>query len=423
MKKVLIITYYWPPAGGPGVQRWLNFSKYLPDFGYQPIIYKPKNPSYPIKDNSLSSPSRVKVIEKSILEPYAFAELVSKSDSKIISSGLIKSKTKQSWKERLMLFIRGNLFIPDARVLWVKPSISYLKAYIQEHSIETIITTGPPHSLHLIGLGLKKHLPNLNWIADFRDPWTTIGYHKALRLTEKSEQKHKDLESKVLNTANQLITTSFKTQQEFSQKTKTPIEVITNGFDEISVESELSENFTISHIGSLLNDRNPKLLWQVFAELITENSVFKNFFELQLIGKISESVLESIHNAGLEDYVSVQGYVPHKEAVLYQKSSQILLLIEIDKQDTRGIIPGKLFEYLASQRPILAIGPEEWDVEKIISDTQSGQCFTYNQKTDLKSFVEKAFDDFLNGKLNANTKNIQQYSRKHLTQNLAHLIH
>lgn len=423
MKKVLIITYYWPPAGGPGVQRWLNFSKYLPDFGYQPIVYKPKNPSYPIKDNSLSSPSRVKVIEKSILEPYAFAELVSKSDSKTISSGLIKSKTKQSWKERLMLFIRGNLFIPDARVLWVKPSISYLKAYIQEHSIETIITTGPPHSLHLIGLGLKKHLPNLNWIADFRDPWTTIGYHKALRLTEKSEQKHKDLESKVLNTANQLITTSFKTQQEFSQKTKTPIEVITNGFDEISVESELSENFTISHIGSLLNDRNPKLLWQVFAELITENSVFKNFFELQLIGKISESVLESIHNAGLEDYVSVQGYVPHKEAVSYQKSSQILLLIEIDKQDTRGIIPGKLFEYLASQRPVLAIGPEEWDVEKIISDTQSGQCFTYSQKTDLKSFVEKAFDDFLNGKLNANTKNIQQYSRKHLTQNLAHLIH
>jgi len=423
MKKVLIITYYWPPAGGPGVQRWLNFSKYLPDFGYQPIIYKPKNPSYPIKDNSLSYPSRVKVIEKSILEPYALAELVSKSDSKTISSGLIKSKTKQSWKERLMLFIRGNLFIPDARVLWVKPSISYLKAYIQEHSIETIITTGPPHSLHLIGLGLKKHLPNLNWIADFRDPWTTIGYHKALRLTEKSEQKHKDLESKVLNTANQLITTSFKTQQEFSQKTKTPIEVITNGFDEISVESELSENFTISHIGSLLNDRNPKLLWQVFAELITENPVFKNFFELQLIGKISESVLESIHNAGLEDYVSVQGYVPHKEAVSYQKSSQILLLIEIDQQDTRGIIPGKLFEYLASQRPILAIGPEEWDVEKIISDTQSGQCFTYNQKTDLKSFVEKAFDDFLIGKLNANTKNIHQYSRKHLTQNLAHLIH
>ena len=423
MKKVLIITYYWPPAGGPGVQRWLNFSKYLPDFGYQPIIYKPKNPSYPIKDTSLSSPSGVKVIEKSILEPYALAELVSKSNSKTISSGLIKSKTKQSWKERLMLFIRGNLFIPDARVLWVKPSISYLKAYIQEHSIDTIITTGPPHSLHLIGLGLKNHSPNLNWIADFRDPWTTIGYHKALRLTDMSEQKHKDLESKVLNTANQLITTSFKTQQEFLQKTKTPIEVITNGFDEISVESELSENFTISHIGSLLNDRNPKLLWQVFAELVTENPVFKNFFELQLIGKTSESVLESIHSAGLEDYVSVEGYVPHKKAVSYQKSSQMLLLIEIDKQDTRGIIPGKLFEYLASQRPILAIGPQEWDVEKIISDTQSGQCFTYNQKDDLKSYVENAFDDFLNGKLNAKTKNIQQYSRKHLTQNLTHLIH
>ncbi|MFD0933116.1 glycosyl transferase family 1 [Psychroflexus salinarum] len=422
MKKVLIITYYWPPAGGPGVQRWLQFSKHLPEFGFQPIVYKPENPSYPISDNSLDASPEVKVIEKSIFEPYAFAELFSKSDSKTISSGIIKSKKKQSWKERLMLYIRGNVFIPDARVLWVKPSVSFLKDYIQNNEIETIITTGPPHSLHLIGMGLKEIHPELHWIADFRDPWTTIGYHSALKLTEKSKQKHLALENDVLNSADQLVVTSFQTKAEFEQKTKTPIDVITNGYEEISVDAELSENFTISHIGSLLNDRNPKVLWEVLSELIEENLVFKDFFELKFIGKISESVLESAYEAGLKKFVSVVGYLNHKDAVESQRSSQMLLLIEIDKPETRGIIPGKLFEYLSSKRPILAIGPEGWDVGKIISETSSGDCFTYDEKTRLKSYIDKSFNAFLSGKLKANTRNIEAYSRKNLTKKLIQLI-
>lgn len=422
MKKVLIITYYWPPAGGPGVQRWLQFSKYLPEFGYQPIVYKPQNPSYPITDTSLDASPEVKVIEKSIFEPYAFAELLSKSNSKTISSGIIKSKKKQSWKERLMLYVRGNFFIPDARVLWVKPSISFLKDYIQNHNIKTIITSGPPHSMHLIGKGLKEAYPELHWIADFRDPWTTIGYHAALKLTEKSKEKHLALENDVLNSADQLITTSFQTKTEFEHKTNTPIEVITNGYGELSVDAELSENFTVSHIGSLLNGRNPQVLWQVLAELIEENPVFKDFFELKLIGKISESVLESAYEAGLKNFVSVIGYLNHKDAVECQRSSQMLLLIEIDKPETRGIIPGKIFEYLASKRPILAVGPEGWDVSKIIAETKSGDCFTYDEKARLKSYIEKSFMAFLNGKLKAKTINIDQYSRKNLTQKLTQLI-
>lgn len=422
MKKVLIVTYYWPPAGGPGVQRWLQFSKHLPEFGFQPIVYKPKNPSYPIRDISLEISPEVEVIEKSIFEPYSFAELLSKSDSKTISSGIIKSKKKQSWKERLMLYIRGNFFIPDARVLWVKPSISFLKDYLQKHQIETVITTGPPHSLHLIGLGLKKIYPQLQWIADFRDPWTTIGYHSALKLTEKSKQKHLALENQVLNSADQLITTSFQTKAEFEEKTKTPIEVITNGFEDISVHAELSENFTVAHIGSLLNDRNPEVLWKVLAELVEENPVFKDFFELKLIGKVSESVLESAYTAGLKNYISVVGYLNHKDAVESQRSSQMLLLIEINKPETRGIIPGKLFEYLASQRPILAIGPKDWDAGKIIAKTSAGNYFTYDEKLKLKSYIEASFKAFLNGKLTTQTKNIEQYKRKNLTRRLSQLI-
>ena len=423
MKKILIITYYWPPAGGPGVQRWLQFSKYLPEFGYQPVVYKPQNPSYPITDSSLEVSPEVEVIEKSIFEPYAFAEIFSKSDSKTISSGIIKSRRKQSWKEKLMLYIRGNFFIPDARVFWVKPSVKFLKSYIETYAIETIITTGPPHSLHLIGLQLRKTHPELQWIADFRDPWTNIGYHSALKLTNASKQKHLALEHDVLNSADQLIVTSYQTKAEFEQKTQVPIEVITNGYSELAVDAELSENFTISHIGSLLNDRNPKALWEVLSELIEENPVFKDFFELRLIGKVSESVLKSAYKVGLKPYISVIGYLNHKDAVESQKSSQMLLLIEIDKPETRGIIPGKVFEYLAAKRPILAIGPEGWDVEKIISDTNSGAYFTYSDKLKLKSHLQESFQSFLNGKLKANTKNIEQYSRRQLTQNLTELIH
>lgn len=423
MKNVLIITYYWPPAGGPGVQRWLQFSKHLPSFGIQPTVYKPQNPSYPIKDTSLDVSPDVNIIEKPIFEPYAFAELLSKSDSKTISSGLIKSRKRQSWKERLMLYIRGNFFIPDARVFWVKPSVKFLKDYIPKHDIETIITTGPPHSLHLIGLELKSMFPEIQWIADFRDPWTNIGYHSALKLTKKSQEKHLALENDVLNSADQLITTSFQTKAEFETKTQTPIEVITNGYEEMAVEAELSENFTVSHIGSLLNDRNPEVLWQVLAELIEEDPVFKDFFDLKLIGKVSENVLESAHNAGLQKFISLIGYLNHKDAVESQRSSQMLLLIEIDKAETQGIIPGKLFEYLASRRPILAIGPEGWDVAKIISETNSGSCFTYNQKSELKAHMEEKFKAFLNGKLRAETKHIERYSRKNLTQKLTQLIH
>lgn len=422
MKKVLIVTYYWPPAGGPGVQRWLKFSKYLPEFGIQPIIYKPKNPSYPILDFSLEVSPEVVVLEKPIFEPYAMANFLSKDDTKTISSGIIKSKARQSWSEQLMLYIRGNFFIPDARNFWVKPSVDYLKEYVSNNQIDTIITTGPPHSMHLIGKALKQANPNLQWIADFRDPWTTIGYHSALKLTVSSQVKHKALEKEVLDSADQLIVTSSQTKGEFETKTKTPVEVITNGFEDTPMYVELSENFTVSHVGSLLNDRNPKVLWEVFAELIEEDLVFKDFFELKLIGKVSDSVLESAYQSGLKKFVSIIGYLDHKDAVESQESSQMLLLIEINKPENKSIIPGKIFEYLASRRPILAIGPKGWDVNQIISETHSGKCFNYDEKTSLKSYVKEAFKAFLNGKLKSNTKNIDQYHRKNLTQKLVKLI-
>jgi len=338
-KKVLIITYYWPPAGGPGVQRWLKFVKYLPEFDIEPIVYCPSNPNYPIIDSSLIDEvsDQVTVLKQPISEPYKYAGLVSKK-SKTISKGIIPEEKKQGVLEKLVLFIRGNFFIPDARKGWVKPSVNYLSTYISDYNIDTIITTGPPHSLHLIGLQLKEAL-GVRWVADFRDPWTSIGYHKKLKLTNSSQKKHKNLERKVLNTADKIIVTSQVTKKEFQQLTKQPITVITNGYDVVKTPAIVKDSkFTLSHIGSFLSERNPEILWKVLEDLRREDPSFKSDFELKLVGAVSDSVLDSIRNHNLSDCLDNVGYISHLEAIKFQRETQLLLLVEIDSDDNKSII-------------------------------------------------------------------------------------
>ncbi|WAC02576.1 glycosyltransferase family 4 protein [Lacinutrix neustonica] len=422
-KKVLIITYYWPPAGGPGVQRWLKFVKYLPEFDIEPIVYCPYNPIYPQKDESLLAEvsKKLKVLKQPINEPYKIANFFSK-DSKTISKGIIPDEKKQSLAQKALLFIRGNFFIPDARKHWIKPSVRYLMTYINDFNIDTIITSGPPHSLHLIGLQLKEKT-GVEWLTDFRDPWTTIGYHKQLKLTHASKKRHKALEREVLNTADSIIVTSDNTKSEFSKITNKPITVITNGYDIEKTENIiLDSQFTVSHIGSLLSKRNPQILWKVLSELIIENDDFAKSFKLNLVGSVGASVLKSIKDYNLMSHLTVVGYVSHKEALKFQKQSQVLLLIEIDSIDTKAIIPGKLFEYMVSERPILAIGPTNTDVEKIIKETNTGHYFNYDSTTELKHHILVHFKSFQKNTLKTNPIGLQKYSRKNLTQTLAQLI-
>lgn len=423
MKKVLIITYYWPPAGGPGVQRWLKFVKYLSDFNIEPIVYIPENPEYPITDDSLLAeiPEGTTIYKHPIAEPYRFAKLLSRKKTGRISSGIIKDKN-QSIIEKLLLWVRGNFFIPDARKYWVRPSVTYLHDIIKKKGIDTIITTGPPHSVHLIGHFLKQH-NTLQWLADFRDPWTSIGYHKKLKLTWLAKQKHKELEQLVLTTADKLIVTSQTTKNEFRKITRKPIKVITNGYDTEAIQNiTLDKAFTISHIGSMLSGRNPENLWKVLARLVEKNSAFKAVLKLQFIGVVSKDVLETIKAAGLEQYVSVLGYVSHDKAIAYQQSSQVLLLPEIDSEETTGIIPGKLFEYMASERPILGIGPKGWEVAQLVSQTKTGAIFEYTSETDLENVLLNWFEQYQNQNLTVASQNVSQYSRRELTRQLANYI-
>ena len=427
-KKILIITYYFPPAGGPGVQRWLKFVKYLPDFGFSPIVYIPENPTYPIVDEKLihEISNTTAIIKNKIFEPYQLASFFSRNKITKISSGIIPSQKKQTIIDKTLLWIRGNLFIPDARIFWVKPSVKFLKKYIKEHNIDTIITTGPPHSLHLIGLKLKNEL-DLEWIADFRDPWTTIGYHKELKLSRYAARKHILLENKVLNNADKIIVTSKTTKTEFQLITKKPITVITNGYDfnlenHQKLKPKLDNKFSLAHIGSFLSNRNPKILWETLSELLLEISNFAENLEIKIIGKVSEEVLENISFYKLSTFVNNLGYVSHDVAVENQQKSQVLLLIEINSNDTKCIIPGKIFEYIVSGRPILGIGPKNADFQEILENTKSGIFINYEEKAKLKQIIIDYYNDFLSSNLHNNAINLEQYSRKNLTKQLADLI-
>ncbi|MEZ4857848.1 MAG: glycosyltransferase family 4 protein [Flavobacteriaceae bacterium] len=424
MKRVLILCYYWPPAGGPGVQRWLKFVTYFREFGIEPILFVPKNPHYPIEDKSLLAevPEGIKIIKFPIKEPYKYAKLFSKSKTKKMSSGIIDEK-KPSMIEKLLLYARGNLFIPDARIGWVAPSVAFLTRYLSENKdINTLITTGPPHSLHLIGKELKSKL-QLKWLADFRDPWTTIHYHKSLRLSKTASAKHKKLEKQVLQSADVVVVTSPTTQKDFQKITTKPVAVVTNGFDTSeAMDSVLDTSFSLVHIGSLLSNRNPEILWKVLSELASEEPNFKKELQLKLVGLVSNEVKERIHHHNLSENLQVHGYVSHTEATSFQNSAQVLLLIEMNKPETRAIIPGKLFEYLRSRRPIIAIGPSESDIQLILNEIQAGSFFNYSEEILLKQHLKQLYWKFKNEQLFETTVNIDAYSRRSLTQKMAHLI-
>ena len=424
MKKVLIITYYWPPAGGPGVQRWLKFVKYLPNHEIEPIVYCPENPSYPNLDHTFSSDvdSRITVLKHPIKEPLQFLKIFFRKKTNALSKGAIPSSNKQSLLERILLFVRGNLFIPDARIFWVKPSVKYLSSYISKHQINTIVTTGPPHSVHLIGMQLKaKH--KLKWFADFRDPWTDISYHKNLNLTQKAQQKHLQLEHKVLNISDHIIVTSSQTKQLFSKKTQQPISVVTNGFDdEIVPSTSLDSNFTLTHIGSLFDQRNPILFWDVLLELIDEFQDFKANFQLVIVGNVSSEIRRSIESAGLKPYLKLVGSVSHNEAITYQIKTQVLLLIEANTPEASYIIPGKLFEYLNANRPIVALGPEQSDIPSILYDTHTGLYFNYEDKNAIKTHMLHLFGEYKKNRLSVSSKNINLFSRKSCTKQLAKIL-
>ncbi|MDC9723218.1 MAG: glycosyltransferase family 4 protein [Urechidicola sp.] len=415
--KVLIITYYWPPAGGSGVQRWLKFVKYLLDFDIEPVVYCPDSPNYEVVDDSLIDeiPEGVTILKHSIFEPNSFLK------KKKVATARVSSNP--SLIQKMMQYIRGNYFIPDARKYWIKPSVKFLSEYLKNNKVDAIISTGPPHSLHLIGMQLKQKT-GIKWIADFRDPMANLFYNDALLLTEKSKQKIARLEREILQNADKVITVSNHIHQEF-QKVRSDIEVITNGFDDELANdqnTQLDKKFSVSHIGLLPTQSNSTILWKVLQELINENAGFANDFQLNLVGNVSDKVVESITEYGLQDSVQFTDYVPHSKAIELQKKSQVLLLLIPNVDGAKGIVTGKIFEYLTSKRPTLAIAPTDGDVASIIKSTNTGVAINFDDAIQLKSTILDFYKKYQEDTLKVYGIGIQQYHRKNLTEKLAQII-
>ena len=419
--KALIITYYWPPAGGSGVQRWLKFVKYLGELGIEPIVYTVDNPKYAIIDETLQNdiPASIKVLKQPIKEPNNIFSFFS-SKKKQTSAGFLDANP--SFFGKIAQYIRANYFIPDARKFWVQPSVKFLSEHLKNNPVDVIISSGPPHSLHLIALQLKQQL-DVKWIADFRDPWTEIDYFYQLPLTKKATQKHHQLEKEVVSTADCVLVVG-KTMRDNYLKFNQNIEVITNGFDTSMNDTKtvLDAEFTMVHIGMMNADRNPKLLWKVLSEIITKNKDFAKNFKLKLVGKLADEVLDSLREYQLLNHTELVNYLPHIEVLDFQKSAQVLLLAVNNVPSSKGIITGKIFEYIQAKRPILAIAPTDGDLAEILNATNSGKVIDFEDGNTLKIAILELYEAYKAKGLNVNSKDIEQYHCKNLTSTLAEII-
>ena len=419
-KKVLIITYYWPPAGGSGVQRWLKFSKYLRGFDIEPVIYTIDNPSYPILDKSSESeiPKDLEILKQAIFEPNSMLSFFGGNNKKESAGFLNPNPT---FFGSIIQYIRANYFIPDARKFWIQPSVNFLSNYLENNHIDAIITTGPPHSMHLIGLELKKKL-GIKWISDFRDPWTEIDYFQQLPLTKKATKKHHDLEQEVLRKSDMVVVVGETMKEKFLKHTKR-IKVLTNGFDTIktSLTQELDQKFSITHVGLMNSDRNPTILWEVLNEISNTNPDFKNDLRIKLIGEIDDAVIQDL-KVFVHEIIERIPYLDHKDVSKYQASSQVLLLSINEVPSAKGIITGKIFEYLQAKRPILAIGPEDGDAAMILKNANAGTIVGFKNKTALKATILNLYKDYKEGVLFVKSVNIEQYHRKNITSQLAEVI-
>lgn len=420
MKRALIITYYWPPSGGAGVQRWLKLSKYLPEFGWQPVVYTPENPEAPVEDHSLLKdvhPS-VEVIKTPIWEPYGlYKKFVGMKSGEKINAGFLNENEKPEKKEGVSVWVRGNFFIPDARKFWIRPSVRFLKKYLLEHPVDAIISSGPPHSMHLIARQLKRKM-NIPWIADFRDPWTEIDFYNQLRLTGRSDQKHKTLEKSVLTEANKVVVIGKTMAARFSAVHAISSVVIPNGFDEEDfqkVQRENSDEISIVHVGAMNKDRNHPAFWEAIAEIKKEKPTIANRLKILLVGKLDISVQQSISSFGLGNQVDIHAYLQHDQIAAMLQSASILYLPINNTPNAKSIQTGKLFEYLAAGRPILGTGPTDGDAADIITSCHAGEMVDFTDVKKIKSVLLNWIDQIDRKVMKHKTSGAEQFSRRNLT--------
>jgi glycosyltransferase involved in cell wall biosynthesis len=423
--KVLIIAYYWPPSGGSGVQRWLKFVKYLPQFGVTPYVFTPENPSFDMRDESLRKdvPPEAEVIHFPIWEPYGIGKKISGHS---VSNTPTANNASGGFVKSVMTWLRGNLIFPDPRIFWVRPSVQFLESFLRDNEIDTVITTGPPHSVHLIGQRLKKKNPKLKWIADFRDPWSEWGMLLSFKLTRWAKRIHQRMERSVLTTADRIITITPFYVRQLNTLSGRPIELITNGFDEDDFKAlrvEPTKKFVIRHIGVVNPACDPRPFMKAVKALAQRDAGFKSQVEVIFTGQVNadfESFVKT--DPVLSAITTFQSSVPHQEIVNLLGQSSVLLLVLTGYKDGEGFLPGKLFEYFATGLPIIGTGPVPSDAGKVLDDLGYDPMVTGTSSQEIEFLLSKHFTNWQQGALAIKQTNTNAFSRKQLTFKLVELI-
>ena len=413
--------------GGGGVQRWLKMVKYIRQYGWEPIIFTAKDAEVSLSDPALLSeiPENVETHRVPIWEPFGlYKKLLGKGKGEKIQPGLLAESDKAGWKNELGLWVRGNVFIPDAKMFWIKPSVKYLSNYLKTNKVDAIISSGPPHSTHMIAKKLKRKF-NIKWLADFRDPWTFVDYYDQLKISDWADKRHRALEKSVLAEADKTITVTWNWADDFNKKNIKTVDVVTNGYDPadfVNATGNVPDWFSITHIGSMNKDRNPDILWPVLKELCDNLEGFSSKLKIRLIGPVDFQIFKSIEENGLNEFLEHTPYKGHSEVVEDLLDSAIQLLPINNTANLLGVVPGKLFEYIGSRRPILCIGTKVGDAAKIIRETKSGVVFDYNEKEELKTYLTQAFAEFKNGTLKSESQDFTRFSREVLAGDIAAIL-
>lgn len=426
-KKVLIITYYWPPSGGSGVQRWLKFVKYLVPMGWETFVYTPENPSFTITDSSLQKdvPIETEVIKLPIWEPYQLFFSINKFFGKDVKQMDLISTGKKSFLQKVSAWVRGNVLIPDPRIFWIKPSVKILSDLIESNQIDKIITTGPPHSFHLIGLRLKKKNPNLKWIADFRDPWSEWDLLDTLSLTSWARARHRKLEREVLTKADHVITIAPYHVQRLEELSGRKVELITNGFDEDDfpkVSKQRTDKFIIRHIGVVDELRDPRPFLNIVKEIGQEQPELLKSLAIEFVGQVNSTLKnEVMADPVLSTVTKFVGQIPHSDLLKLYVTTDLQLLVLAHSAIAPGNLPGKFFEYLASGNPIFGIGPEEGDAAEVLNKAQAGVMIDRANTKKIKSALLEYHSNWKAGKSSV-MGDVMQFSRKRLTEKLVEVL-
>jgi len=424
MKKVLIISYYWPPAGGISVLRTLKFVKYLQKFGWEPIVYAPKDAAYPYYDenNFKDVPNNVKVIRQKIIEPFNLFKFFT-GRKKNDSSNPVYVKSKNHFLDNLFIYIRGNFFIPDARCLWIKPSVRFLTKYLSEYPVDAILTDGPPHTNTVIGMQLSEKL-QIPWLADFQDPWTQVDYYQKMRIGKRADRKHQQLEQYVFKTANKITIASPSWVEDLEKIGAKNVDPIYYGYDEDDFKDinsvKDSNDFVIAHAGILGIDRSPDFFLKALSSLKVENSDFSKKLKIRFAGIVDFSIKEMISRLNLSENFEEMGNIPRKEALQLISSADLLLLPVNKANNAKGRLPGKLYEYLRTNNPILALGTLNSDVDDIIKQSRTGKLFNYEDYQGIKEYIQTIFSS--NAPFNPDEEYIKLFSAENQTKKIANFL-